>query len=251
MNPELKVQRRRNRPAAAGRALRRGSAAVRLVFLLVLLGLGAPAAAQSPDAESGPAGTVRDAVLDGGTYQTDRPEAAKLPDIEPWTLPPWLAKALFWIMVAGVATLVAFFLYNLAADLIRNRGAFKRNRARGAEAPERVETPRAEARPVDHRSLAEADDLAAQGRFSEAIHLLLLVALDRLHRELGLRVAPAMTGREVLHLPSLPDATVGPLTRMVQVSEINHFGGRHAEAPDYQSCREEFLRFSDAEPVTS
>jgi len=106
-------------------------------------------------------------------------------------------------------------------------------------------------RAADPSTLAEADRLASEGRFSEAIHLLLLVAMERLHRELGPRVARAMTGREVLRLPALPEPTVAPLTRMVSLSEINHFGGRDAAEPDYRSCRADFLRFNGENPVSA
>ncbi|WP_340119355.1 hypothetical protein [Pelagibius sp. 7325] len=208
-------------------------------------------AAQAPGYGDAEIQDARDRVLGDSRYQTERPETEKLPDIEPWTLPPWLAEALFWLLVAAVVAMVLFFLYSLLSDLLQNRDAFRRNRENKAAGPARIKTPTIERRTVDRRSLAEADRLAAEGRFSEAIHLLLLVAMDRLHRELGPRVAPAMTGREVLRLPALPEATVAPLTRMVQVSEINHFGGRAAAAPDYQSCRDAFLRFNGAAPVAA
>jgi len=210
-----------------------------------------PAAAQAPGYGDAEIQDARDRVLGDSRYQTERPETQKLPEFEPWTLPPWLAEALFWVLVAAVVAMVLFFLYSLLSDLLQNRDAFRRSREGKPAGPARIETPTIERRTVDRRSLAEADRLAAEGRFSEAIHLLLLVAMDRLHRELGPRVAPAMTGREVLRLPALPEATVAPLTRMVQVSEINHFGGRAAAAPDYQSCRDDFLRFNGAAPVAA
>lgn len=194
---------------------------------------------------------ARDRVLDDSRYQTEPPAPRELPDIEPFSFPPWLAEVLFWGILAGVAALVLFFIATLVLDLLKNPTALKRNRERARPGALRVETPPAERRTADPGTLAAADRLAAEGRFGEAIHLLLLVALERLRRELGPRVAPALTGREVLGLPALPDAAAEPLTRMVQVSEINHFGGRAAAEPDYLRCRADFLRFSGDAPAAA
>ncbi|MGF1631360.1 MAG: hypothetical protein ACFCUT_17950 [Kiloniellaceae bacterium] len=234
----------RRKPTAAA------ALAALLAALLTLLSVTA-AVAQAGAYEAEEISQSRDRVLADSRYQTERPEPEQRPEFEPFTIPPWLAETIFWAVIVGVAALVLFFLVNLLLDFARDRTAFKRNRDRPAEGIQRVETPLAERRSIDPRSLAEADQLAAEGRFGEAIHLLLLVAMERLHRELGPRVAPAMTSREVLRLPALPGATVEPLTRMVQLSEINHFGGRHAAAPDYRDCRADFLRFNGEEPVAA
>jgi hypothetical protein len=223
---------------------------VLLLAALLLAFLGA-ALAQSGAYDGETVRQSRDRVLADGSYQTERPAPQELPKIEPFTIPPWLAETLLWAVLVGVGALVLFFLGNLALDLLRNRTAFQRNRDRPGEGALRVETPPAEPSALDRATLAEADRLAGEGRFSEAIHLLLLVALARLQRELGARVAPAMTGRELLHLPALPGGTVEPLTRMVQLSEINHFGGRRAGEPDYRSARADFLRFNGEEPAAA
>jgi hypothetical protein len=251
MHLELRSEgppRRRARPAA-GALL---ALLLAILLLAPLLFISAAAVAQSSGFDPAEVIDSRDRVLADSRYQTEMPEPEVRPERAPFTIPPWLAEIIFWVMIAAVLAMVAYFLFQLAYDLLRDRSPFQRNRDRPGAAPERVETPVAAApREVDPRSLAEADRLAAEGRFSEAIHLLLLVALQRLHRELGPRVAPALTGREVLHLPSLPGATVAPLTRMVRLSEINHFGGRTAREPDYRSARDDYLAFSGEAPVTT
>jgi len=232
------------RPAAA-------AVVAAVLAILLLLGSLATVLAQAGGPDDTQVRESRDRVLSDSRYQTDRPEPEKPVEIEPFTFPPWLAETLYWTIIIGIGLLVVFFIGNLVLDLARNRDAFRRNREQPAEGVQRIETPLAERRSVDPHTLAQADRLAAEGRFSEAIHLLLLVAMDRLHRELGARVAPAMTGREVLRLPALPGGTVEPLTRMVALSEINHFGGRSAAEPDYRSCRADFLRFNGEEPVAA
>jgi hypothetical protein len=241
---------RGGRQGSGGSAVRAGLA-VLLAALLLMSPVVAFAQADAGGTDGETVRQSRDRVLADGSYQTERPQPEELPKIEPFTIPPWLAEILYWAILAGVAALVLFFLGSLALDLLRNRAGLKPNRDHAAEGPLRVETPPAEPRVLDRATLAEADRLAAEGRFSEAIHLLLLVALARLQRELGPRVAPAMTGRELLHLPALPGATVEPLTRMVRLSEINHFGGRRAGEPDYRSARADFLRFNGEEPAAA
>ena len=244
------------RPGPAKRA-RRGLPLFRRFLLPIALaatvfasGLAAdgPATAQQGFHELEEVHDSRDAVLSDGRYQTDKPETEVKPETEPLRIPPWLVKTILWTLGAVVAGLVLFFLFNLAFDLLRDRTAFKRRREGRLDDPAKIETPVvARDREAEKLTLSEADQLAAEGRFSEAIHLLLLVAMARLRRELGPRVAPALTSREVLRLTPIPGEAADPLSRMVSLSEINHFGGRQAGEPDYRSCRDDFLRFNGLE----
>ena len=187
----------------------------------------------------------RDQVLGSGDYQTDRP-APREPEeqSEPFQLPEGLVEAILWTIAGIAVVMIALFLYNV----FQNRAGLRINLDRSQPSPRLVETAASEPqRALAARTLEEADALAAEGRFTEAIHLLLLVAMDRLKRELGNRLAPALTGREVLRLAPLPKAVVDPLSRMVSLSEIKHFGGRDAAAPDYAQCRADFLVFSGIE----
>jgi len=244
-----------SRPGPAKRARRGLPFLRRLVWLIALtaavfaIGLPAvgPATAQQGFHELEEIRNSRDAVLSDNLYQTDKPEPEEEIVRDPLHIPPWLIKTILWGVVVLVAGLVLFFLFNLALDLLRGRSAFKRNRDRPQVVAAKIETPVAQRREAEQRTLSEADQLAAEGRFSEAIHLLLLVAMEHLRRELGPRVAPAMTSREVLRLTPIPGEAVDPLSRMVSLSEINHFGGRHAGEPDYLSCRDDFLRFNGLE----
>ncbi|HIC79393.1 MAG TPA: DUF4129 domain-containing protein [Kiloniellaceae bacterium] len=189
---------------------------------------------------------TRDRVLSAGRYQTERPTPPEVePARTPMKIPGWLIEAILWIVAAIVAVMLAVFLYNA----LQNRSGLRLNRDRRNEETLTVETPvSARQRVIDSRTLEEADKLAAAGRFAEAIHLLLLVAMDRLRRELGARVPPALTSREVLRLAPVPASAAAPLERMVSLSEIKHFGGRDASAPDYDLCRADFLSFSGQAP---
>jgi hypothetical protein len=241
MNFELKT-RSPGRPGS--RPPRRLLARLLLLGALALIFLPAPpAVAQQSLHDPDAVAASRERVLDG-RYQTESPAPREEPETEPWRIPPWLAKTILWAVGIAVGALVLFFLASLVRDLLLARRGAGRAADHGAPEAPRVETLPPHPREAERRSLAEADALAADGRFSEAIHLLLLVALERLRGELGPRVAPAMTGREVLRLAAIPEPASAPLTRMVALSEINHFGGRRAGEPDYRRCREDFLRFN-------
>ena len=241
------------RAAAAGargrpRLRRLARVAVLLLGLFALLPP-APVAAQQDAHSAEEIAESRDDILGNGRYQTERPVAEKPPERDPLTIPPWLIKTVLWTAGIVVAAMVLYFLFNLARDLLDVRFGRKQRPAKPAAEAPRIETVPPAQREAERRTLAEADALAAEGRFSEAIHLLLLVAMERLRRELGPRVAPAMTSREVLRLSPIPENVTAPLTRMVALSEIKHFGGRAADEPDYRICREDFLRFNGMEPA--
>jgi hypothetical protein len=92
----------------------------------------------------------------------------------------------------------------------------------------------------------EADDLAAQGRFAEAIHLLLLRTLHALATQNLVKVTPSMTTREVLaRVPLIGDAREA-LAGLVGTVEVSWFGDDVPAMPDYQRCRDQFAVFAAA-----
>ncbi|WP_299620029.1 hypothetical protein [Pelagibius sp.] len=243
-----RIKRRGTAPARGRRGTSRAARGLALLFagcLMALAGLVAePRVSALAQGLSDPERVEesRDQILGSERFQTDRPEPLDIEvNIEPFQLPAWLGQAIIWTIVAIAVVMIAVFLYNA----FQNRSGLKLNRDSAQTAPQRVDTPvRAQRKAIDARTLEEADALAAAGRFAEAIHLLLLVAMDHLRRDLGPRIAPALTGREILHLAALPQALAEPLGRMVSLSEIKHFGGRDAAGPDYALCRQDFLAFS-------
>lgn len=86
----------------------------------------------------------------------------------------------------------------------------------------------------------KADDLAAQGRFVEAMHLLLLQLLTALRRRLGVEFADSLTSREILRAAQLSDPNRMLLHDIVARVEWCHFGGYPAALADYVACRQSF-----------
>ena len=94
--------------------------------------------------------------------------------------------------------------------------------------------------------LDEAERLAADGRFADAVHALLLHGLGILRGRLGTKVAAALTSREILALSDLPAAGHETLSDLVARVELTYFGERAASAEDYLICRGLFEDFARA-----
>ena len=94
--------------------------------------------------------------------------------------------------------------------------------------------------------LRDADALAAQNRFEEAAHLLLLVAIQEIgDRRPGL-VLPALTSREIGTLDALSPQARKIFSHIALVVERCVFGGRPLAAADYAEVRQTFEQFTVA-----
>lgn len=139
-----------------------------------------------------------------------------------------------FLLVAAVIGLVLVILYLLSR--------------RKSETPERVPTAVAAqvaARPADPAPppspIEEAERLAALGRYSEAIHAILLRLLHDLRLAGGPVPATSTTSREILREASLPERFKGGLSVLVGAVELCHFGGRPADQRLFQHCAEAYF----------
>jgi hypothetical protein len=78
-----------------------------------------------------------------------------------------------------------------------------------------------------------ADALAAEGRWGEAMHALLVSVLER---EISPTPPRSFTSREVIS--RVPAPARGPFGELVRRVEIVHFGGAPAGEADWRRCRE-------------
>ena len=139
-----------------------------------------------------------------------------------------VAAQLIRLLGVGVAVLAVL----LGAAWLARRMA---ERAGPGSTPEGTASPTLDAGP-----LLDAEALAAQGRFGEAIHLLLLRTFEVLARRMGSRLAPGMTAREALARLSLPAPAHPALADLVDAVETTTFAGRFASERDYRRCAERF-----------
>ncbi|HEY6254871.1 MAG TPA: hypothetical protein VIY51_03670 [Xanthobacteraceae bacterium] len=88
--------------------------------------------------------------------------------------------------------------------------------------------------------LEAADELAAAGRFVEAMHVLLLQGLAYMRYRLDLQLSDSLTSREILRSTNLPETARACLRDVVIRVELTYFGKQPAALADYTACRESF-----------
>ena len=105
------------------------------------------------------------------------------------------------------------------------------------------EPPGAEAGParLTPPGLDEADRLARDGAYGEAVGVILRHAIERLRGAHQLNLPPSLTSREVRQRIRLDEAPGAVLDRLVAVTERSRFGGCPASESDFRACRERFL----------
>lgn len=94
--------------------------------------------------------------------------------------------------------------------------------------------------------LSEADRLAGEGRFGEAVRVLLHRTLADLERQRPGLLSPAQTSREIAALPVLPEAARQPLGAIARAVERFTFAGRDVDADAFSACRADYQRWAQA-----
>lgn len=147
-----------------------------------------------------------------------------------------VATFLLWGLVVVAAIVIGLAAYRQVAGYA------------GDDTAEPVERKATDAQlaAVIERPRDDADELADQGRFAEAIHTLLLRTLHELASQNLVRVTPALTSREILAKVSLLGDAREALTGLIVAVEQTWFGDDVPQLADYQRCRAEFDRFAAA-----
>lgn len=170
--------------------------------------------------------------------------AAKPPEIPPWMR--WLGRQLqhlapyaSYIFWGAVAIGLAILLYLIFVSFWRNRPS------RDAEAA--AEQDVAAWRPseqVARALLADAEALAAQGRYEEATHLLLRRSLEDIQRHRPRDLRPALTSREIAGSEWMPGIVRRAFAAMAAPVERSLFGGRKLALADWEEARAAYGEFA-------
>lgn len=183
-------------------------------------------------------------LLDDNGLQFDRTGFTP-PEIPAWL--EWIRNALramgpfleivFW---AGLALIAAALLYVIVREVMKLRAPrAKPKRAVAAAEPE-WRPDAATARNL----LAGADALAAEGRYAEAAHLLLLRSVEDIEIKKPRALKISLTTREIAALAGLPEAARPAFIRIGEVVERSLFGGRPVDAGDFADCRRAYEAFA-------
>lgn len=142
-------------------------------------------------------------------------------------LPP---ETLWLIVIAGVGMLLYIFRDMIPMFRISRGADWTGDESGTAETGQ----------PAAGMALGAADELAAQGRYVEAMHVLLLQALAEIRVRLNEQFADSLTSREILRSKQLSDDLRHPLRDVVNRVEWTYFGEHPAEQNDYLACRTSF-----------
>jgi hypothetical protein len=213
---------------AGRRALIAAKEAAMAAWTAGLLAVSAPVVAAGPLGAQTPqqVQAAADEAIHRLDLQTEFPRGAE-PLNWHFDLPP----ETLWVVIA-IALGVLLYAFR---DLI----PAWRSGADGAWAEQ--EGTAGETAPGDQAVIIEAaDELAARGRFVEAMHMLLLHGLTHLRQRLDRQFSDSLTSREILHSTDLPEAARASLRDVVSRVELTYFGRQPAGLADYTACRESF-----------
>lgn len=140
-----------------------------------------------------------------------------------------------WVLVALVAAFVIYLVARLVGPFSRNA---KDDRAAEGEpdwAPTMSESV---------ALLEEADALAAEGRFSEATHLLLKRSVAHIASARPDWVEPSSTARELAALPNLSQSARGAFATIADRVERSLFALRLLDREDWDAARAAYAEFA-------
>ena len=140
----------------------------------------------------------------------------------------------FWAMVAAAVLLI---LYLIARELgfVRWRPQRKKEFAAFNYQPGAA-TARA--------LLADADALAAEGRFAEAVHVLLQRSIDDMRTRRPRAIAASLTSRDIENLPALPEPVRPAFGAMSRLVELSLFAGQPVGQTDFVRARTAYEEFA-------
>ncbi|MGA1533267.1 MAG: DUF4129 domain-containing protein [Planctomycetota bacterium] len=188
-----------------------------LVALLLLLAAGGGVATGETPAES----VEEYRAARGDTIQWELPERRELPDLRDWDLPFDLLSLLFKAIGLTLVALLVIFIVRWAAD-------------RRPRLIEPITVPKDARIQLSDRPLAAAHAAAEEGRFTDAVHLLLLGTIDEIRAALDYHVPPWLTSREILDRVPLPPQGRRPLEGIVTLVEGSHFGRGELTREDWE-----------------
>lgn len=149
-----------------------------------------------------------------------------------------IAPALRWVFWACLAIGAAMIFYLIVRELMKVRLQRRPAQARTAAGEWRPEPARARA------LLEDADRLAAEGRFDEAVRLLLHRSIDDFSGRRPGAVRTAHTSRDIAGLAAMPARARAAFEAIARAVEASFFAARPARAEDFARCRQAYEHFA-------
>ena len=151
------------------------------------------------------------------------------------------ARIFLWTVLAIGAAMLLWVVYQRLRYGVWRLPRRKRGTAALVEAEEESWAP--DAAPV-RAWLREADLLAEQGRYSEAVHHLLFRSIEDIAKRRPRLVRPALTSRELAGADAIPAPARELFSGIARLVERSLFGGRPVDAQDWSSARTAYADFT-------
>lgn len=150
------------------------------------------------------------------------------------------ARAILWVVLGAGAAALVWALYNRL-----RHGEWRLRMPRRTAAADLDIAPEWAPAEAGARSwLEEADALAREGRFAEAIHHLLFRSIEDIARRSPALVRPALTSRELAAADGIPGSARELFARIARLVERSLFGGRRVGEKDWQTARQAYSDFA-------
>ncbi len=179
-------------------------------------------------------------------YQFDLPPTEPIPDTPRWVkalaevinaLSP-LFKVIFYL---GIAVIIIFTAYFIITEVLKIRF----NREDNHEDILNPMVPLYAPDEVEARILLEdIDKLAAEGRYSEAIHTLLFRSIQDVDKKRPGCIRSSLTSREISQLDILTPKTRETFSLIGQIVEAGFFAGCQLNQADFDNCRAAYQNFT-------
>lgn len=152
------------------------------------------------------------------------------------------ARIILWTLIAALVLFILWVVVDRVRHGIWRLPRWRRRRvALSVEAADEDWTPDA----VPARAwLEQADALAGQGRYAEAVHHLLLRSVEDMARRRPQIVRPALTSRDLARADGIPAAPRRLFAEIAQAVERSLFGGRPIDADEWGRCRHAYADFA-------
>ena len=149
------------------------------------------------------------------------------------------ARILLWTVLAVLAAALAWLIYQRV-----RHGVWQWRRVPAAAAEPLDEEEWIPEQAPARRWLEEADALAAQGRYAEAIHHLLIRSVEDIARRKPALVKPSVTSRELAAATAIPGEARALFSGIARLVERSLFAGRPVGLAEWTQARSDYADFA-------
>ena len=186
------------------------------------------------------------------SIQFDLPAREAVPERPPRRRWEWLNRLLEalapvaqWVVYAAGAALVAGLLWFIVTSLLDVRLGRKAGGRADADAPTPYEPGAARVRTL----LEEVDALARGGRYREAVHLLLLRAVEDIDAARPGEVRRSLTAREIGRIPALTPRARDAFVSIAKINERGWFAGLATDRAQWEAARAAYAQFGGTDAM--